>query len=213
MLQGTAVARNRAGSLAAPETPGAAATRARSFAVSRGPRERWGQRAGFAAAAAVAALLVLAALARLGPTPAGAFAAAVTVVLVALSAIDLRERRLPNRIVLPAATVALATQALVFDRALECLVAAPLAALVLALPLVFNRRAIGMGDVKLGLLLGAALGRDVVGALIVAGLAVGPVALTLLLLHGAAARRATLPFGPFLALGAVTMLVAVGNAT
>ena len=163
------------------------------------------------AAAGLAVVLVLAVLARFGPTGEGALAGAVTAVLVALSAIDLRERRLPNRIVVPAAAATLAAQALLFDRGVECAVAAVATALALALPLVFDRRAIGLGDVKLGLLLGGALGNHVVTALAVTGVAVAPVAVYLLVRHGAAARRATIPLGPFLAVGAIATMLLVGS--
>ena len=163
--------------------------------------------------AGLAVVLVLAVLARFGATPEGALAGAVTAVLVALSAIDLRERRLPNRIVLPAAAATLAAQALLFERGVECAVAAVAVALALALPLVFDRRAIGLGDVKLGLLLGGALGSDAVAALAVTGVAVTPVAVYLLLRHGSAARRATIPLGPFLAVGTIATMLIVGSTT
>ena len=49
----------------------------------------------------------------------------VAVVLVALAVIDIRTRRLPNRVVLPAAVVVLAAQmAIAPDRALEWVAAA-----------------------------------------------------------------------------------------
>jgi leader peptidase (prepilin peptidase)/N-methyltransferase len=64
----------------------------------------------------------------------------------------------------------------------------------------------GMGDVKLALLLGAMLGR-----LVTVGLMVGMVAallpsIVLLARHGAAARKMAIPFGPFLAFGGVVAL-------
>ncbi len=66
----------------------------------------------------------------------------------------------------------------------------------------------GMGDVKLALLIGALLGRTTpVGILLALLLALGPSAL-LLARHGARARRLAIPFAPFLAAGAVVALFA-----
>jgi leader peptidase (prepilin peptidase)/N-methyltransferase len=64
----------------------------------------------------------------------------------------------------------------------------------------------GMGDVKLCLLLGAMLGKTVVVALMVGMIAALVPAVFLLARHGAAARKMGIPFGPFLALGAVIAL-------
>ena len=64
-----------------------------------------------------------------------------------------------------------------------------------------------MGDVKLGLLLGAALGRHVITGLMLGFFALWPVAFFLFLRHGAtAARKTAVPLGPFLAAGAVAAL-------
>jgi leader peptidase (prepilin peptidase)/N-methyltransferase len=70
-----------------------------------------------------------------------------------------------------------------------------------------NRRGMGMGDVKLAAVLGAALGINVVSALLVASLAVVPVALMILVRGGRAAGRTAIPFAPFLALGAAVVLL------
>jgi leader peptidase (prepilin peptidase) / N-methyltransferase len=133
-----------------------------------------------------------------------AFAAAV---LLVLSAIDIERGIIPNRIVLPAAAIVLVAQIALFPgQALEWALAALLAALVLMIPQLLGRAWMGMGDVKLALLLGAALGWGVVGAVLMAFLCVFPVALLLLIRDGMGARRATIPFGPFLALGALIVL-------
>jgi leader peptidase (prepilin peptidase)/N-methyltransferase len=62
-----------------------------------------------------------------------------------------------------------------------------------------------MGDVKLAVLLGVALGAGVTTALVLGFLAAAPAALVVLARRG---RRATLPYGPFLALGAAVVLLA-----
>jgi prepilin signal peptidase PulO-like enzyme (type II secretory pathway) len=46
-----------------------------------------------------------------------------------------------------------------------------------------------------------------VGAITVACVAIFPVAVATLVRRGLAARKATLPFGPFLALGALVILI------
>lgn len=127
--------------------------------------------------------------------------------LVVLSAIDLERGIIPNRIVLPAASIVLVAQVALFpERAGEWALAATLSAFVLMLPQLLGRRWMGMGDVKLGLLLGAALGWGVIGAVLLAFVCVFPVALLVLLRGGIAARKTTIPFGPFLALGALMVL-------
>jgi leader peptidase (prepilin peptidase)/N-methyltransferase len=128
-------------------------------------------------------------------------------VLVVLSAIDIQRGIIPNRIVLPAAGVALVLQTALFPgRAFEWALAALVAALVFAVPHVFRRSWMGMGDAKLLLLIGVVLGWGVVSAVLIALLCVFPVALLLLVRHGIAARKATIPFGPFLSLGALIVL-------
>src|SRR3954462_4528085 len=66
----------------------------------------------------------------------------------------------------------------------------------------------GMGDVKLALLLGAMLGRTVPLAMMIAMITALVPATVLLVRHGAAARKMAIPFGPFLALGGLVALFA-----
>ena len=133
--------------------------------------------------------------------------------MVVLAATDLRARLIPNRIVLPAAAVVLAAQLIFYsDRAGEWILSALGAALFLFLPTVIRRGAVGMGDVKLALLMGAALGTAVVSALIIGFLAMLPVAIYVLVREGAGARESYLPLAPFLAFGAIAVLLA-GGAT
>lgn len=141
---------------------------------------------------------------------ADAFLAAFFVsVLVVLSAIDVERRILPDKIVLPSAAVVLAAQvALHPGQAVEWVAASLGASLFLFLALLAYPRGMGMGDVKLCLLLGAMLGWNVAVALMLGMLAALVPAVVLLARHGAAARKMGIPFGPFLALGAVVALFA-----
>ena len=128
-------------------------------------------------------------------------------VLVVLAVIDLRTRRLPNRIVLPAAALVLAAQiAIAPDRALEWTLGAAGAFTFLLVAALVNPAGLGMGDVKLALLLGAALGWGVAPALFI-GLAAASVAGIVLIARGGwAARKTAIPLGPFLALGGIAAI-------
>jgi leader peptidase (prepilin peptidase)/N-methyltransferase len=64
----------------------------------------------------------------------------------------------------------------------------------------------GMGDVKLALLMGAMLGRTVPVALMLGMFLALVPSVVLLARHGSAARKMGIPFGPFLALGSVLAL-------
>jgi leader peptidase (prepilin peptidase) / N-methyltransferase len=158
-------------------------------------------------AAALAAIV----LAWLGFEPRGFVGAGFAATLVVISAIDLRYRLIPNRIVLPATAVVLVAQIAFYpDQALEWVGGALGAALFLLLPTLVLPAGIGMGDVKLALLIGAMLGKEVLPALLLGFVSVWPVAIYLFARHGRAARKHALPFGPPLAFGAVVMLLLSG---
>lgn len=164
---------------------------------------------------AVAPFVVAAVALAFGAYPLGGkalLAAFVAAVLVVLAAIDLEHRIIPNRIVLPAAGIALLGRiALGPGGASQYALAALAAAIFLFLPRLLNASAMGMGDVKLGLLIGAALGWGAASALALGFLFVFPVALVIAIRGGAAAaRRTTIPMGPFLALGALVVLLGPG---
>jgi leader peptidase (prepilin peptidase)/N-methyltransferase len=120
---------------------------------------------------------------------------------------DLFERRIPNPIVVPAAfacAVAWAASGIAPFALIEGLV------LVLALLSVTLVRpeALGMGDVKLALLLVLGLdGRAVVALLVALALAAG-FGLLLLLRFGRSAASRKLPLAPFFAAGALIALIA-----
>jgi leader peptidase (prepilin peptidase) / N-methyltransferase len=143
--------------------------------------------------------------------PRGFISAFTIATLVVLAATDLQDRLIPNRIVLPAAGIVLVAQIAFYpDRSAEWILSALGAALFLFVPSVIQRGAIGMGDVKLALLLGAALGYSVLAALTIGFVAMAPVAVYLLVREGVAARKKYLPLGPFLAFGAAVVLLLGG---
>jgi leader peptidase (prepilin peptidase)/N-methyltransferase len=131
------------------------------------------------------------------------------VALVTVSATDLERRIVPNAVVLPAAAAVLAVQ-LVRAPSVEWPAAGLGAALFLFLVALAYPRGMGMGDVKLALLLGVAVGRHVPIALF-AGMVFALVpSIALLVRHGAKARKMAIPFAPFLALGGLLALFAGG---
>ena len=154
-----------------------------------------------------AALLVAGCVWKFGPHAEAAIAAFFCLVLVAISAIDLEHRIIPNRIVLPAAAVVLVAQTAVKPSP-EWAIAAFGASAFLLLAALAYPAGMGMGDVKLALLLGAMLGRTVPIAILLGMMAALVPAIVLLARHGAKARKMGIPLGPFLALGAVVALFA-----
>jgi leader peptidase (prepilin peptidase)/N-methyltransferase len=153
----------------------------------------------------VTALLVAGCVLAFGLTAEAAVAAFFCAVLVAVSAIDLEHRIIPNRIVLPATVVVLVANT-ARDLSSEWAIAALAGSgFLLAAALVYPA-GMGMGDVKLALLMGAALGRTVSAALMVGMLAAMVPSLVLFAKHGSKARKMGIPFGPFLAIGSVVAL-------
>jgi leader peptidase (prepilin peptidase)/N-methyltransferase len=156
------------------------------------------------AAAGVAAAVV----ARYGGSAAGWIGGGAAAVLVVLSAIDIEQRRVPNRIVVPAALVALVARVAVDPGRWWVWVAAGCGAaagfFVLA---ILRPGGLGMGDVKLVLLVGAVLGGAIVPALLIGTLAAAGWGIVLLARHGREAGCRTIAYVPFLAAGAIVALL------
>jgi leader peptidase (prepilin peptidase) / N-methyltransferase len=160
---------------------------------------------GVVAAAAIA--LAAAALIAYDLSGQAVVAALFAGVLVVLAAIDLEQRIIPNRIVVPAGVVVLLGNIAAEPHRWKEWISAAVVSMLVALAVsLATRGGFGMGDVKLAFLLGAGLGWDVVGAVIVAMLATFAVAVWILARRGLNARKETIPFGPFLALGALVAL-------
>jgi leader peptidase (prepilin peptidase)/N-methyltransferase len=180
-----------------------------SFLLLRGRCRTCGDRIGvrYLAVELLTGVLVAACFLRFGLSGDAFLAAFFVSALVVLSAIDVERRILPDKIVLPSAAVVLVAQvALAPDRWLEWTLAALGASLFLFAALLAYPRGMGMGDVKLCLLLGAMLGKLVLVGLMVGMLAALVPAAVLTARHGVAARKMAIPFGPFLAFGAVVAL-------
>jgi leader peptidase (prepilin peptidase) / N-methyltransferase len=127
--------------------------------------------------------------------------------LVAVTVTDFERRIIPNRIVLPAAAVVLAANTALHPSP-EWAIAAVGASLFLFLAALAYPGGMGMGDVKLALLLGAALGRTVPVAMMAGMLSALVPSVAVLAKHGRAGRKMGIAFGPFLALGGVLALFA-----
>lgn len=139
--------------------------------------------------------------------PRAAVASFMGIVLVAVAASDLAHRIIPNRIIVPALAIVLVARILFFpDRSLEFVLAAVVAGLAFLIPNLINPSLMGMGDVKLAAFLGAGLGVGAIGATLIAFVAVVPAAIGFLIREGLDGRKRTLPFGLFLAFGALVIL-------
>jgi leader peptidase (prepilin peptidase) / N-methyltransferase len=148
---------------------------------------------------------------------AAALLAPFLALLVAISVIDLRTKKIPNRLVYPACLVAagwivvadLSGSDLDAIRAGLGFLAFGIGLLAIAL---ISPRGMGMGDVKLAALIGlvlGSLGLRYVAVAAAAGVAIGGVASVIALLAGAG-RKTRIPFGPFLAAGAAVATFAGG---
>jgi leader peptidase (prepilin peptidase)/N-methyltransferase len=127
-------------------------------------------------------------------------------VLVAVAAIDLDLHIIPNKIVYPAAAWGVLSAALVRLDHLPALLAwgAGAGLFFLVAALVYPA-GMGMGDVKLAAVIGVYLGNSVIPALLVAFLTGTVVGLSIMARHGVRdGRKMGIPFGPFLAFGALT---------
>jgi leader peptidase (prepilin peptidase)/N-methyltransferase len=129
------------------------------------------------------------------------------VVLVAISAADFEHRIVPNVIVLPAAVIVLGAQTGLYP-SVEWTIGAVAASSFLLIAALAYPGGMGMGDVKLALLLGAMLGRTVAVALAAGMISALVPSIWLLIRHGSKARKMKIPFAPFLALGAIVALFA-----
>ena len=151
------------------------------------------------------ALLVAGCVLAFGLTADAAVATLFCIALVAVSATDLEHRIIPNKIVLPAAAAVLAAQTALHPSPEWALGALGASGFLFVAALAYPA-GMGMGDVKLALLMGAMLGRTVGVALMLGMIAALVPGIVLLARHGQKARKMGIPFGPFLALGSVVAL-------
>lgn len=154
------------------------------------------------------ALLAATAIARFGPTLTGLAAALLGMVIVPVVAIDLEYQLIPDVIVLPAAAIGLLLGIVAHPGHWWVPVIAAVGAggFLFVLWVMFPA-GMGLGDAKFALLLGGVLGLSVIPAMGIAFGAGAVLGIAMIVRHGPAARKMAVPFGPFLAAGAVVGLL------
>jgi leader peptidase (prepilin peptidase) / N-methyltransferase len=155
----------------------------------------------------VTAALLAACLVKFGLSLQAAAAAVFCAALVVITATDLTHRIVPNRVVLPA-TLTVFVLMTAAEPSPEWAIAGLGAAAFLLVAALAYPGGMGMGDVKLALLMGVALGYTVAAALPLGMIAALVPSVVLLARYGARARKMAIPFAPFLALGSVIALFA-----
>jgi leader peptidase (prepilin peptidase) / N-methyltransferase len=170
-------------------------------------RRRTERAIGFTAAVVLAGLTFVA----VHPVANAAVYAVAQVLLVRIAAVDFATRRIPNQLVAALAAIALVARAIAERSSLVESVVAGIAVFAVALLLAnLARGGLGMGDVKLAGALGFLLGKAVFVALLFGTVAGAAIAVVILIRQGAAGRRTTLAYGPYLALGGVLAILAFG---
>ncbi|MBI2868352.1 MAG: prepilin peptidase [Chloroflexi bacterium] len=124
-----------------------------------------------------------------------------------IAVIDLEHRIVPNRIVYPAAVLALV---LTFVPGQPGIIASLLGGAVglglMLLPVLISRGGMGLGDVKLAALSGLIIGPKMVLLAIFIAVVAGGLIAVFLVVTRLKSRKEAIPFAPFLALGAVLAL-------
>lgn len=149
--------------------------------------------------------LAAGAIVSFGPTWEGLAAALLVVTLVPVFVIDLEHRLIPRMLVVPAAALGLAAAIAARPAAWWVPLVAAAGAFVFFYLLSLTG-GMGDGDADLALLMGAVLGASVVPALFVAFAVGALVGVAYLARFGSRARKMAVPFGPFLATGALVAL-------
>jgi len=163
------------------------------------------------------ALLFALAFCYYGLSPAFAVIAFYGCLFLVIAVIDLNTGLILNKIVFPMLAVALVIDFLVpppgifgafFGAgAVSGLLGGAVGFIFLLVPALLSPQGMGMGDVKMAALIGLAAGFPLVlVAMFAAALSGGLAAIVLLLLRKKG-RKATIPFGPYLSLGAMIALV------
>jgi len=129
--------------------------------------------------------------------------------MIAVAAIDLKHRIVPNKLLAPAAVWAIGAWAAVDLGFLpEAIGAGAGAFAFLLLAALAYPAGMGMGDVKLAGTMGLYLGLSVIPALLIAFLAGSIVGIAIVVREGRDARKKGVPFAPFLAFGGLVGLLA-----
>lgn len=126
-------------------------------------------------------------------------------ILLAVSYFDIRERRVPNKIVGPAIGIALLAMFITSEWR-SGLAGAGFGAAFMLIPVLTLGKKGGMGDVKLAFFMGLILGFPaIIAALIISHLS--SLILWVGVLFKRLNRKSQVPFAPFLALGTIVLLL------
>jgi prepilin signal peptidase PulO-like enzyme (type II secretory pathway) len=138
---------------------------------------------------------------------------AYTGVLLYVSWTDIRTRLIPNKVIVPAIGVALVAMSWTLG-----VRSALLGAVLCPLPLIIGRmfsgaNQVGMGDIKLAVFIGLILGYPLALWSVLIGLVLSLVVGLSGVVRGRYTLRSKLPFGPFLAAGALPLLMLLSLTT
>jgi prepilin signal peptidase PulO-like enzyme (type II secretory pathway) len=137
----------------------------------------------------------------------------VVFALLVITATDMLRFRVPNAVTYPGTIAALAAAVLMPDGSIgDAALAALLGGGVFFLLALVTRGGVGLGDVKLAVLIGAALGLPIAYQALIYGIVAAAMVMGLLLVAGVVGRRQPVPYAPFLALAAIVMLLTQGGA-
>ena len=143
-------------------------------------------------------------------------ATAVSLLLLALlviTATDMLRFRVPNVVTYPGTLAALAAAMLMPDGNIgDAVLAALLGGGIFFLLAVITRGGIGLGDAKLAVLIGAALGLPIAYQALFYGVVAAAGVMGLMLVAGIVSRRQPVPYAPFLSLAAIVTVLLQGTA-
>ena len=156
----------------------------------------------------------VACLLRFGPGGPALVAFALMAVLLAVSCIDIDHRIIPDRVILPATALlypaAVVLTPLTWRQGLAGILAGAgiLYLVAFAYRRLTRREGMGMGDVKLMVLIGAVIGWQGAIFTLFTGALYGTLAGGWAMVRSGGGLKTAIPFGPFLSLGAATYLLA-----
>ena len=129
------------------------------------------------------------------------------VILIVIAVIDLKKGIIPNRIVYPAALTVILLNLISASTSTTMTLIGGISLAVFFIVSSFLLKNIGMGDIKLALLIGLMAGFPEGIIAIFSGIFVGGLVAIVLILSKIRGRKDTMPYGPFLAVGAMFTLI------
>ena len=145
---------------------------------------------------------------QIGIEPQLAPALLLTALIVPASVIDINHRIIPNLINYPGAVLVFVVACIAQpDRIAEFAISGILCFLFLGTAWLISPRGMGLGDVKMALMIGLGLGSAAFLALFMAFMASTALSMFLIATRGRKGLKVGVPFGPFLAFGAIVALI------